>query len=164
MKKNILISAIFSVLVYWSFGATINGSSCCSINGMVPRNTLKSDTIKYLHENIVGHKEKFQHKELSVLLKELHLEVKSYIFIHGPKPGGPPKCITLFFDDKNNTSSKLRKRINIPFLNIYFENEISRDKLSELQRISHGAWLAGENDYFGNMVVKDVTGTGGENN
>ncbi|MDB5086836.1 MAG: hypothetical protein JWR09_830 [Mucilaginibacter sp.] len=158
MKKYLFLSIAITILICRANGAISKEHINHTINNVTCISVIKQDTIKYLQDKIIIHKEKFQHKELNILLKEMNLTVKSYIFIHGSKPGGPPKCITLFFDDPNNTSKKLRNRIDVPFLNIYFEDEISRDKLSELLSKSHGSWLEGENNFFGKMLVKDVTG------
>jgi hypothetical protein len=156
MKNYLFLSIVLSVLTCRANGATDKNINY-TLNSATSILTHSHDTIKYLRDSIITRKEEFHHKELNVILRKLHLTVRSYSY-HTSKPGGPIKYITLFFDDSNTTSSKLQNRIKIPFLVIDFENEITGGKPLGLYSKSFGAWLDGEKDFYGKMLVKDVAG------
>jgi hypothetical protein len=146
MKKHLFLSVVIGIL-------TCRANSAISKNYINSLNiyTSQQDTIKFLQDNIISHKEKFQHKELNIMLKELHLDVKSYLY-RISKPGGPIKYITLFFEEAKLKSRKLHQRVTTPFLVIYFENEIPRNKTSELWDKSRGEWLEAKKIFMVNSL------------
>jgi hypothetical protein len=157
MKKYLFLSIVISILVCKTNNAISKTHINWASNGVSFTLVFNQDTIKYLQDNIISHKEKFQHKELNVMLKELHLDVKSYLAIRGSKPGGPSKGIILFFEDSKVKSKKLHNLIPVPSLNIYFENEIPWDEAWKFRFKSKGTWLEGEKEFYGKMLVKDIT-------
>ncbi len=117
----------------------------------------KNDTLKYLRDNFIAHKEKYQHKELNVLLAEMHLVVKSYNLIGGSKPAAPFVCVILQFEDPVAISHKIEdKKAHITSLCIYFQDEIPWKKGMSLYVKTYGAWTEPEKNYYGKMIVKDV--------
>lgn len=142
MKRFLLLGIAISLFFFMASGAS-------------SRSQL-DDTTKYLRRNVVLRKAIFQNKELNVLLKELHLTVKSYTIIRGSKPGVSPQCIQLFFEDSNVISAKIHKLIAHPFISIYFENEIDRKEAWKNFYNGNGKWLIAEKDFYGKMIVKDI--------
>lgn len=114
------------------------------------------DTISYLEDNFIAHKEEFQHKELNVLLKRLDLSVKSYYFIFDSRHTNRIKSITLFFNNPTAKSIQLQNHNIIPFLVIYFEDEISSSKALVLYNKDGGNWLKDESSFYGNKIIRDI--------
>jgi len=117
----------------------------------------QQDTNKYLRDNIIAHKEKFQHKTLNELCKELGLQVKSYLPIKvGQSDRLSDRGVILFFEDTNTKDKKLQAGINIPSLSITFEHTIPTGKTLGLYSKTFGAWGAAEQGFYGNMTIKDI--------
>ncbi|MDB5086837.1 MAG: hypothetical protein JWR09_831 [Mucilaginibacter sp.] len=157
MKKHLFLSVVIGILICRANSAISKNFINYTVSSITVIQARNQDTIKYLQDNIISHKEKFQHKELNVMLKELHLDVKSYLAIRGSKPGGPSKGIILFFEDSKVKSKKLHNLIPVPSLNIYFENEIPWDEAWKFRFKSKRTWLEGEKEFYGKMLVKDIT-------
>lgn len=158
MKNYIFLILFFSAFILDAKSKTNKKPHNYIINGVSNLPGINQDTIKYLQDSIVAYKEKFKHKELNVMLKELHLTVKYYFDVRGSKPGAAPKCIQLFFEDSNVTSYKIRKQIVTPSLNVYFENEIPWNEAWKIRYQGKGVWLKAEQDFYGKMLVKDIAG------
>lgn len=111
-----------------------------------------------MYANFIAQKAKYQHKELSVLLNDLHLSVKSYIPTRPSKPGGPSKSLILRFESPSVIYEKLVNQKVAPFLIIDFEPPMSHGNALELFFNSRGVWSEAEKDFFGKQLVDEVDG------
>ncbi|SHM20359.1 hypothetical protein SAMN05216524_1011145 [Mucilaginibacter sp. OK098] len=84
VKKHIYLIMVFCL----GLGKESNALNSRDILILVKTMTLtiNQDTTKFLKDNIISRKETFLHKNLNTLLKELHLEVKSYSNVHNSNP------------------------------------------------------------------------------
>jgi hypothetical protein len=154
MKKYLL-------LIFLAFIFTHQAKAITKINGGSIFKHSKSrsvylDTLTILQDNIIAHKETFQHQELNVLLKQLHLKVKSYMPIRGQKPGGPIKGIMVYFEDWKTVSDKISNLIYMPSIFISFDNAITLIQTYELRTKSQGEWQQAEIDFYGKQLVNDI--------
>lgn len=157
MKKYLFLIVVLGIVICGKTEACINGK----INNIKSITMiLNHDTLKYLRDNIISHKDRFIHKPLNVMLNELHLNVKYYEFMHSLKPGGPHRGILLYFEDSNAIRKKNSRLTITPSLGIYFDDEISRDSSDKIHYDSEGKWLEAEKDFYGKMMVKDIKGAG----
>ncbi len=153
MKKSIISTTL--VIFFIGNAVALGITHVCTL-----RNTSQqtNDTAKYLRNSIAAHSAKFEGKELNVLLSELNLTVKSYQYVFGPTPGGPPKCINLFFESSTTLSNSIRTNAKkVHHLTIFFKDPLSRQQVGALYAKSRGAWLDGEKSFYGNQIVKEVT-------
>ena len=117
----------------------------------------KTDTEKYLRDNIIAQKAKFIHKELNVMLAGLNLPVKSYSLGSGGRiPAAPFKYLELNFEDFQTTVNKWHKSQSTPMLCVYFEDDIPYKVAMALYVKSFGDWKQAEEDYYGKLIIKNI--------
>ena len=155
MKKHILLK-IVSTIIFWNVYGMVFGYDNYYLKGVTNEPQFNQDTIKQLHRNIIMNKEKFKHKTLNILLNELHLTVKSYSNLSSNKPGGPTKGIMLFFESPANAFNKMHGQKAIPYLVIYFENEIPRIEEVKLFSKTLGEWSSEAVGFYGPMIVRNI--------
>lgn len=127
----------------------------------LPLMTLNQDTAKYLQENILAHKERFQNRSLNNILNELKLPVKSYIVSFGRKVG-TIKGVSLIFENFHNASEKLHQHKSVHSLFVEFETPVSSAAAARLLKVSNGNWLTGESELYGPLIIKNITGPHGK--
>jgi len=153
MKKNILISIIIAVALF-----NINSTRLGHNRAFLIPNNQGNDTNKYLQDHIISRKADFQGKDLTYLLAAMDVKVKSYRPIRGDRPGAPYRCIILHFENVVVTDNKIGQLKPVPFLTVFFENELPGNKAMGLYVQSNGNWTQAEADYYGKMKIKDIVG------
>ena len=134
----------------------ITGSSNLKDNYQTSQQTVQ-DTVKYLKDNFVNKKVKFQHRELKYLLAKLKLNIKSYDFVWSQKKVGEVKGIFIYFEEEALIKAKREKQIRVKKLYITFEKPISLyTDVSDLYNKSNGGWLPAEAAFYGKQLVKDI--------
>ncbi|MFA6276503.1 MAG: hypothetical protein WC622_07125 [Pedobacter sp.] len=114
------------------------------------------DTTKYLKDNFVNNKTKFQHRELKCLLAKLKLNIKSYDFVRGKKVG-EIQGIFIYFEGQALIKVKRGNQIRVKKMYISFEKPVSLyTDVSDLYNKSNGEWLPAEAAFYGNQLVKDI--------
>lgn len=153
MKKCLLFTIFLLKLAYNVHGNTVSYHEV---------NSAKTDSVKlirdstqYLRDSIIANKEKFLHKAMNTLLKELRISAKSYIVILGYKPLGTCEGIYLYFDNivvVANNHDKI-----LPNLIITFDADISHRTAMLLFLKNLGQWDDGALAQYGPMLIKDIT-------
>ena len=116
------------------------------------------DTAKYLEDNFINKKVKFQHRKLKYLLAKLKLNVKSYTLVRNLKVVGEKKGILIYFEERLLIKSKWEKKIKVNSIYIEFENPISIcEDATNLHKESNGKWLPAEAAFYGKRLVKDIS-------
>lgn len=159
MKKHLILNIAITIIASFNaHGAEYRKKTSYSTAKYDKIIAQGQDTEKYLHDHILAVKEKFIHKELSFMLTELNLTVKSYSLTHGAKFGAPFRYLVLHFEDGETISHKWRKGVNVPELTISFENDIPRKMALSLYVKTFGVWSQAEKDYYGKLIVTDIEG------
>ncbi|MFA6276502.1 MAG: hypothetical protein WC622_07120 [Pedobacter sp.] len=115
------------------------------------------DTAKYLEDNFINKKVKFQHRKLKYLLAKLKLNVKSYVLVRNLKIVGEKKGILIYFEERPLIKSKWEKKIKVNSIYIEFEKPISIcEDATNLHIESNGKWLPAEVAFYGKRLVKDI--------
>ncbi|MFA6276501.1 MAG: hypothetical protein WC622_07115 [Pedobacter sp.] len=145
------------IVAILSIYTILNLSGSSTINGNYQTNQQTAqDTTKYLKDNFVINKTKFQHKELKYLLSKLKLNVKSYGFVRGKKPG-EIQGIFIYFEEIALIKIKMEKNNRVKAVYIEFEKPVSLyTDVTDLYKKSNGKWLSAEAAFYGKQLVKDI--------
>jgi hypothetical protein len=152
MKNYILVSVAVLLIIFNSVGS--HGKNIIQS----PLIQLQ-DTLKYLKEKVIEHKERFVNKDLNSVFKKLNFTVKSYTTNNGWKlHSKEPIQISLYFDDHKTVSAKWGNQQTVPFLTISFHETVPKKTAMALFVKSMGAWASPEIEYYGKLKVKDISG------
>jgi hypothetical protein len=160
MKKYIVFIALFMFAFVLSKGSVTQSSVKRSqiLNKTIVQNpdTVKlSDTLKFIRDSIIAHKERFEHQPLGKILDMLPFKVKSYSFGFGHKIGTIQR-LSLFFEPSVIISNKLESRKHIVSLSFYFEKPLDALIPEQIELKSQGEWLDAEQKYYRNQIIRDI--------
>jgi hypothetical protein len=129
-----------------------------SANTVASPNQLVSDTLGYVND-IVANRDKYINKELSVLINDLKVPVKSYAIINS-RPTYV-EGIRVSFDDRVTTIRKQAqddetKKAGI--LNIMWKIPIPAEKHKEIMEksTSKGEWQSAEQEFYSKQIIRDI--------
>ncbi|MFA6278145.1 MAG: hypothetical protein WC622_15455 [Pedobacter sp.] len=150
MTKLFIVAILSSYIML-----NLNGSSNLKDNYQTTYQVAQ-DTAKYLEDNFINKKVKFQHRKLKYLLAKLKLDIKSYISVGNQKLGQRPG-ILIYFESKEIVSAKMEKKIRPNGMYIEFEKPLSLyTDVTDLLIKSKGEWLPAEAAFYGKQLVKDI--------
>lgn len=162
MKRNyVIILALF----YFLSCKTNKPVSTSAVNETLDLPTTNAtgslavtDTLSYAKE-IIANKDKYINKELSVLLNDLKISVKSYSIINSRFD--VVKGIMLSFDDRIITSRKQAQDDDTKkpgLLQIIWKTPIPAAKHNEIiqKSTSKGEWQAAEQEFYPKQIVGNI--------
>lgn len=117
-----------------------------------------TDTLSYA-KDVIANKEKYINKELSVLLNDLKIPVKSYSIINSRFD--VIDGITLSFDDRITSNRKQAQDDDAKkpgFLHITWKTPIPAAKHNEIMQksTSKGNWQAAEQEFYPKQIIGDI--------
>src|SRR5215212_3646202 len=162
MKTYIFIGVVGCLLACKSI--TVNkGKSPVQTIGTVAntgiKDTLIEDTLTYIQSEFVARKQKYVDKELSVLLGDLKIDVKSYLTGIAQNNRYIVPTITLSFysyDDANYKEDVLKQKV--ARLWIKFKTPLPADSVSAVIAKTNNikrVWSEMEWRYYGKQIIKD---------
>jgi hypothetical protein len=115
----------------------------------------KGDTAGYIEANFINRKEKYVNQPLRVLLNELGIPIKSYVYDISPLTSKTPGILLYFTDAAAYHMSRYPKKTGSMSLYITFLTEVAKDDVRKFYKQSDGAWLPGEEKFYGDQQIKD---------
>lgn len=99
----------------------------------------KGDTAKYIEANFISRKEKYVNQPLRVLLNELGIPIKSYVYDISPRTSKTPGIMLYFTDAGAYHMSRYPKKTGAMSLYITFLTEVAKDDVRKFYKQSDGA-------------------------
>lgn len=116
----------------------------------------KNDTLQYLQKVIIDNKAKYVNKELSVLLSDLPLPVKTWMTSPMAKNRNATDHISLLFYDYQVYSNLERQNQYPAIVSIAWAKPIPVDTVHILGKKHKFAWKDDEVNFFGKQIVGDI--------
>lgn len=114
------------------------------------------DSLKYL-KSVVEEKNKYVHKDFNVLLNDLKIPPKSFMFGMVANNIKISNDLTLQFMGYQKAANDVRRPFRErPLLFVEWQKPASLDSCTYLFRKGHGEWTPEVNAYFGKLEVKDI--------
>lgn len=120
--------------------------------------TLIKDTLAYMQSEIISKKEKYLNKELSILLNDMKIPIKSYTRSIAPNNRYIVPSISLSFNNSNETSYRIMVFHDNPVIVwVKWATPLPADSVSLLliKSKNKGEWEESERQYYGKQIVKD---------
>jgi hypothetical protein len=122
-----------------------------------PLAAYKGDTAKYVTEGFMNQKEKYVNQPLDIFLKDLGIPVRSYFRIINHKNRFQVRGVMLYFTDAASMHmSMMNNRKWEKSIQVAFVVPGASDTTDQIYKKSDGAWLDGEADYYGKLLIKDM--------
>jgi hypothetical protein len=114
----------------------------------------KNDTLQYLKFNLIERKNTYVGEELDVLLNDLEVPVKSYMY----SPGSDLKVhsIVLMLDDYNTSLKKKYDNKKPIVLIVSFDTPVDIDEMNAMKSNNSFDWTSKQEGFYGKMIVKDT--------
>lgn len=115
-----------------------------------PLEHFKGDTLQFVKNSILDRKQFYEGKELNVLLKDLQMPVKKYVY--GSKSDNKNITPYIYIYIYNNTDMKIKKGIDPSVITIVFDTPLPRETTVMLSRNNTG-WTSEVSEYYGKQIV-----------
>ena len=136
--------------------------AACSVNESATQSpkyvTLRKfngDTAGYIRVNFKENKDRYIGKELGILLKDLQVPVKSYLFAPVPHKDSV-HSISLSFYSRNESERRSDGPEEVVNVIPIFQTMLPLKEMLTLARKNKTEWTKEEQRYFEHVIIKDV--------
>ena len=146
-------SLLIPVCLFFA-ACSVNKSAKQSSDAM-PLKDFKGDTASYIRANFKDNKQKYVDKELGLLLKDLQMPVKSFLFspVFG-KDSVASVHLSVY------SLQEAYRRSEVPEEEVYiipaFRTMLPLKEVGSLVKKNKGAWTKDEQRYFEHVIIKDI--------
>ncbi len=132
------------------------GALCQDKPLVKPLAAFRGDTIAYIENNFVDHKEYYVHKPLGVLLGDMTIPVGSYLFGVGRSVKYSP-YLTICFYSRQELDRRIAGKKQAFLIHIHWEEGALMDTVVALQRKYNQRWTPELERYYSGLTVKDIS-------
>ena len=134
-----------------------NNQAISKIQASVTENEMNhADIIQYLQTDIINNKNKYLGRELSVLLNEMRLPVRSYYPTESYTKKYTRSEIMLSFFSRAQTEHGLFKQNKLLAISITFSNPLPSKITRNLFKAGNGKWLGKDANYYRQQIISNI--------
>jgi hypothetical protein len=146
----------FLVIIFLVFAGCTTIRKQVDLKKYRPLSEFNKDTIAYLRYNFITNKDKYVNKKVSLLVKDLEIQVKSFTLDHDGRTHSSDG-VNLNFDDLDMLIIKApAMNPNEPFLNLTFINSMPDSIALPMLKRGNQKFTKEERDYLGEQVIKNI--------
>ena len=118
--------------------------------------SLGNDSLKYVKLNFIDKKDKYIGQPFNVLLRDLQIEIKSYLIgVNMKKRNEAPDASFSFLDDETLTTKIINNEQPL-LIHVRWERPLSMEFAVELARKTNRKWTKEVEKYYGKQIIKDL--------